>query len=86
METLEQKVQRLGVYSEVRTLPDGSIAAVGDLIFTRAIYLGCDEIGWSRRFCFDDRPRANEEFKKLQSRDDTPSGWIARRPPEDFKG
>lgn len=87
METLAEKIQRLGAYQEVRILPDGSIAALGELMFTRAVYLGCDELGWSRRFCFEDRPRANEEFEKLQSQHDTPTGWIARRPPqpEDFK-
>lgn len=73
-------VQSYGGYLSVRRLPDGSIAALGDLMFTRAIFLGCNPLGWERRFCFDDRKRANAEFNKLVSEDDEPTGWIARRP------
>lgn len=74
------EIQRLGEYSEVRRLADGSIAALGDLLFTRAIYLGCNLWGWDRRFCFENRQRADEEFARLASEDDEPTGWTARRP------
>lgn len=74
------EIQRLGEYLQVRRLPDGSVAALGDLLFTRAIHLRCDLYGYERRFCFDDRARADEEFAKLQTEDDEPTGWIARRP------
>jgi hypothetical protein len=70
----------MGGFREVRVLSDGSIAALGDLLYTRAIHLGCDLWGWSRRFCFSDRARADSEFAKLQTEDDTPEGWVARRP------
>ncbi|ARU04714.1 hypothetical protein CCO03_08530 [Comamonas serinivorans] len=76
---LKKIIQRYGGYIEVRELPDGSFAALGDLIYTRAIYLGCNAEGYSRRFCFSDRTRANTEFAALTSEDDEPSGWIARR-------
>lgn len=84
---LENIVRESGGYLAVKTLSDGSIAALGDLMFTRAIYLNCDKFGWSRRFCFEDRSRADQEFELLKTKDDTPTGWIARRPPqpEDFK-
>jgi hypothetical protein len=73
-------VKTMGGFREVRVLSDGSIAALGDLLYTRAIHLGCDLWGWSRRFCFSDRARADSEFAKLQTEDDTPEGWVARRP------
>lgn len=75
-----QEIQRLGEYLRVRRLPDGSVAALGDLLFTRAIHLRCDLFGWERRFCFQDKARADAEFAKLQTEDDEPTGWIARRP------
>lgn len=80
-EELAAEVMRLGdgSYLEVKVLEDGSVAAIGNLLFTRAIYLGCNLYGWTRRFCFDDRELASQEFAKLKSEEDEPQGFIARR-------
>lgn len=80
-EELAQRVMECGegFYTEVRVLPDGSIAAIGDLLFTRAIHLGCHWDGWTRRFCFEDRALATQRFHELTSEDDTPEGFTARR-------
>jgi hypothetical protein len=78
-ELCDRIVQENG-YIAGRVLPDGSIAILHDLITTRSIMLGVNESFWSRRFCFKDHERANEEFAKLQSENDEPTGWIARRP------
>lgn len=64
---------------EVRVLPDGSVAMLHDLLFTRAIHLGCNSWGWTARFCFEDRARADREFAKLVSEFDEPTGCVARR-------
>jgi hypothetical protein len=53
--------------------------AIGDLMFTRAIYMDVDINGWGRRFCFEDRALADTEFQRLESEDQEPTGWIARR-------
>lgn len=66
-------------YLDVRELPDGSVSAIGDLMFTRAIYMGCTRYGHERRFCFADRQLADQQFKQLKSEDDEPQGYIARR-------
>jgi hypothetical protein len=66
-------------YLAVRELEDGSIAAVGELLYTRAIFLGCDEYGFSRRFCFQNRTLALLRFAELRTEDDVPQGAIARR-------
>lgn len=66
-------------YLEARVLPDGSVAALGDLMFTRSIVLGCDWDGWAYRFCFENRPLANVRYHELQSEEDVPEGHIARR-------
>lgn len=66
-------------YQNVRVLDDGTIIGTGELLFTRAIYIGLDRYGWEKRFCFEDRKLALEELKKLNSGDDEPVGYIARR-------
>lgn len=69
-----------GQYDTLRELPDHSVAAIGKLIYTTALYLGLDEVGYRRRYCYDDDARARTEFDKLQTQDDEPQGWIAKRP------
>lgn len=69
----------MGAYQVVDYLKDGTIIGIGDLMFTRAIYIDMDLNGWGKRFCFEDKDRAAEEFMKLQTGDDEPTGWVARR-------
>lgn len=76
---LLKDIQDMGAYREVRLLEDGSIVAIGDLMFTRAIYMDVDRIGWGRRFCFEDRALADTEFQRITDGDQEPTGWIARR-------
>lgn len=66
-------------YLEGRVLPDGSVAMLGELMFTRAIYLGVNEEGWEFRFCFADRALAKQRFDELMSGSDEPQGFVARR-------
>ncbi len=67
-------------YSAAKRLPDGSYAALCRLITTNAICLGVDATGWERRFCYQDTAQCLHEWTALQTRADTPAGWIARRP------
>lgn len=68
-----------GQYRDVRVLPDGSVACLQDLMFTRAILLGVNADSFTRRFCFENRDLATRRFVALQSEDDVPAGFIARR-------
>lgn len=68
-----------GSYREVRTLEDGTIVGIGDLMFTRAIYMDMSPSGFGRRFCFEDKALADKQFKQLNNEDQEPVGWIARR-------
>lgn len=79
-QALVDYLKEIGGYLDVRVLSDGSVAAVGELMFTRAIYLGCNRHGFERRFCYKDRELALKRFHELQTEDDEPTGWIARRP------
>lgn len=69
-----------GKYIEVKYLPDGSIAVLTDLVFTRAICLGVTEsCSYTTRFCYRDRDKASLLFETLQSEDDELEGYTARR-------
>ena len=63
-----------------RVLPDGTVAVIYDLLTTRSICLGVDFDSWTRRFCFKNRLLAEIEFEKLESENDIPTGYVARRP------
>lgn len=69
-----------GCYRLVRVLPDGSIAGLDSLMFTTGIMLGMTRWGYETRFCFESPKLAEQRFYELQSQDDEPEGWIARRP------
>jgi hypothetical protein len=77
-EALVTRAPSLG-YMRARVLPDGSVAALADLMFTRAIVLGVTEHSWGRRFCFNDRALAERRFDELETEDDEPAGYVARR-------
>lgn len=66
-------------YIALRTLDDGTVIGLFPLLFTLAIIMDIEPLGYGRRFCFEDRERAVAEFSKLQSGDDEPDGYIARR-------
>lgn len=66
-------------YMAARVLPDGSVAALLQLVYTRAICLGCIREGWATRFCFEDQKLADRRFAALASEDDEPAGYVARR-------
>jgi hypothetical protein len=80
-EKLIERIKTLGggAYREVRALADGTIVGIGELMFTRAIYMDMHAWGWGRRFCFEDKALADKEYARLSDGDQEPSGWIARR-------
>jgi len=76
---LLEEITNSGDYIEVKQLADGTIVGLGNLLFTRAIYVDMDLCGWGKRFCFEDRQLATEQFRQLTSGDSEPVGWVARR-------
>lgn len=79
MSELADYLRATGSYREVRELQDGTLAGIGKLLFTTAIYLDLEPLGWGRRFCFEDHARAEREFQALTDSDHEPTGWVARR-------
>ena len=78
-EALRQRIKNLGGYLVVDFLRDGTIIGMRELMFTRAIYIDLDLNGWGKRFCLQDRKLAAEEYMKLKTGDDEPTGYVARR-------
>ena len=66
-------------YQHIRELEDGSVAALMPLLFTTSICVDLTMDSWSSRYCFKDPQRALEELRKMNSVDDVPTGFIARR-------
>lgn len=66
-------------YLRVRKLEDGTFIGLGKLIFTTAIYCDLDQQGYDKRFCFEKPEKALEEFNKMKTINDEPSGYVARR-------
>jgi len=69
-------------YTQPRQLRDGTWVALLQLMFTTGICVGLDRAGYARRYCFDDIEKCLTEYQKLQSINDEPKGWIAKRPEE----
>ena len=64
-----------------RQLDDGTYVALGRLMFTVGLFIGVQAVApYTRRYCYSDPTEANAEYLALQTGDDEPSGWIARRP------
>jgi hypothetical protein len=79
IETAELLLELAPHYAFLRVLPDKSVAGLSQLMFTTAIFLGLNRHGYGARFCFEDRKLALQRFAELQSEDDEPAGFIARR-------
>lgn len=67
-------------YLAARVLPDGTVAGVQSMLTTTALFLGCTPMGYDMRYCFKGRHLAMQRFDNLQSENDVPEGWLARRP------
>lgn len=78
--TVTKKFLEAMSYLNVRQLDDGTWIGLLPLLFTTGLHIGLDEVGWSKRYCFENMFDAMKECNKLNSFDDVPVGWIAKRP------
>lgn len=73
-----------GTYLDARQLDDGSRAVMAQLLYTRAIMLGVTkDCAFETRYCYDDNVTCKNQFNGLKSKDDVPTGWIAKRPQDE---
>jgi len=61
-------------------LKDGTWVALLPLIYTTAIVMGLDDTCYSKRYCFESLFDAFDQLMLLESTDNEPVGWIAKRP------
>jgi len=74
-------VREGGGFYCARRLADGTYVGIAPLAFTKALCIGITpEVMYTRRYCFADLTTALAEYRMLQSGQDIPSGWVARRP------
>lgn len=74
------EIQQLWNVEQIRRLEDDTIVAIGELAFTRAIYVGLERHGFERRYCYNDFEGAVHQFQALRTGDDVLTGYIATRP------
>jgi hypothetical protein len=69
-------------YSDVRKLPDGTYAGLIRLLYSVGLCTRMDEVGYSRRFCFNSLGEAKAALSDLEAWDGEPEpgSYIARRP------
>lgn len=70
-----------------KRLEDGTYVGLIRLYSTVAICIGVDRYSaYRRRYCYKDLGACLAAYKALQTGDDVPKGWIARRPehPDDY--
>jgi hypothetical protein len=78
----------INLFMDWRQLEDGTYVALGRLAFTVGLFIGVGPITpYKRRYCFADLRTATDEYLRMKTGQDLPSGWIARRPelPEDIE-
>jgi hypothetical protein len=66
-------------YENLRELEDGTVVGTQELMFTTAICIDLNWQSWDKRFCFKEKSLAISEIAKLQTCDDEPTGYVARR-------
>ena len=67
-------------YFPTRVLPTGEIAGVQDQLFTAGLFVGLDEHGWKRRYCFASRLQAEIALREWTGAGDPPGPWIKEKP------
>ena len=67
-------------YWPCKRLPSGEWAGVRDLMYTSAIFIGVDPIGYSERFCYATRAEAMIALGEWSGEGDPPGDWIVQKP------
>ena len=74
-------------FSGAKLLADGTYVGIKHMITTVAIFIGIEPVTpFKRRYCYKEMIDCIEAYQQLQTGNDEPTGWIARRPetPEDM--
>lgn len=75
----EEEIAKEG-YTPNRILPTGERAGVIDMLFTTALAVGIDKIGYRTRFCFPTRAEAEKALKEWSGTGFPPGFWVKQKP------
>lgn len=78
--TVDEQILQIGAdlgYKDLRIVPNQGLCAIESFIFTHAIVVGIDELGYSRRYCYHRRIEAVRALQKWDGESEEPDGpWI----------
>jgi len=69
-------------YANARTLPTGEVAGVQRMLFTFGLFVGLDDFGYARRYCYERRSDALDALLVWDGVGDPPGPWIKVYPGE----
>lgn len=73
-------------YSSPRLLPTGEWAGLLRMIFTYALVVGIDEIGYRTRYCYARQTNAEMALEIWDGTGDPPGPWIKKKGGEEKLG
>ncbi len=76
-EDLEKYLLANGYYN-LKVLPDGRICGLYRMIFTEALIVNLDWVGYEYRYCYAPETIAAEELEKYDGITE-PTGWIVKK-------
>ena len=75
-------LKRLNAEGYVRCikLPNGQVAGLLQMIYTTALCVGLDELGYQRRYCYETKQQATEALDAWDGMGDPPGLWLKEKP------
>lgn len=73
-----QRIAKANEYIDVKVM-NGKIYGVLRFIYTTAIMVGVDEIGYQYRYCYPNYADALADFATWDGNGDPPGNWIKRK-------
>jgi hypothetical protein len=79
-------LDRLNAEGYVRCirLPTGVIAGIMPQLYTCGLFVGLNESGYSRRYCYATKQQAVEALDAWDGNGDPPGPWIKEKPSDRF--
>jgi hypothetical protein len=67
-------------YRNLKKMPSGEWAGIKNMLFTTALVVGLDMIGYRTRFCFETTRAAEASLAKWDGEGFPPGWWIKQKP------
>ena len=67
-------------YENLRKLPDGMWIGIMPMLFTTGLFVGLDQRGWDRRYCYEHEKDAARAAFEWDGQGAPPGPWIKEKP------